>query len=221
MAYTVKILDIFSLTHDVKQLKVEKPKGYQFVPGQATEVAINQSGWQDEKRPFTFTSLPSDDYLEFVIKSYRDHEGVTKKIDELIAGEELILDDAWGAIQYHGKGTFIAGGAGITPFISIFRDLASKGELTGNRLIFANKTGKDVVLESYFQELLGDQFTSILSDEKIPGHEHGLINMEFLKKHISDFSQNFYICGPDKMVSDLSESLKFLGADPDGITFEK
>ena len=74
MAHIVKILDLLSLTHDVKQFKVEKPEGYSFIPGQATEVAINKEGWKQEKRPFTFTSLPEDDHLEFVIKSYRDRE---------------------------------------------------------------------------------------------------------------------------------------------------
>lgn len=221
MSYTVKITDILSLTHDVKMLKTEKPEGYDFKPGQATEVAINKKGWTDEKRPFTFTSLPQDDYLEFVIKSYRDHDGVTKEIEDLVEGDELIIDDSWGAIQYKGKGVFIAGGSGITPFISILRDLKSKGELNGNKLIFANKTGKDVIMESYFHEILGENFISILDQEKVEGHANGRVNMEFLKSKLDDFSQEFYVCGPQPMVESVSELLKQLGALPEGITFEK
>ncbi|SMD45277.1 Ferredoxin-NADP reductase [Aquiflexum balticum DSM 16537] len=221
MAFTVKILDILSLTHDVKQIKTEKPKDYSFVPGQATEVAINEKGWQEEKRPFTFTSLPDSDYLEFVIKSYRDHDGVTNKIDSLKVADELIIDDPWGAIQYKGKGVFIAGGAGVTPFIGIFRYLQSINEIKGNRLFFANKTGKDVILESYFQDLLGTDFISILDQEKLDGHEYGRIDMEFLKENITDFSQKFYVCGPDPMVKGISKLLEQLGAEPDAITFEE
>lgn len=221
MAFTVKILDILSLTHDVKQIKTEKPKDYSFVPGQATEVAINEKGWQEEKRPFTFTSLPDSDYLEFVIKSYRDHDGVTNKIDSLKVADELIIDDPWGAIQYKGKGVFIAGGAGVTPFIGIFRYLQSINEIKGNRLFFANKTGKDVIMESYFQKFLGTDFISILDQEKLDGHEYGRIDMEFLKENISDFSQKFYVCGPDPMVKGISKLLEQLGAEPDAITFEE
>ncbi|GAB2631859.1 FAD-binding oxidoreductase [Belliella aquatica] len=221
MSYTVKITDILSLTHDVKMLKTEKPKGYDFTPGQATEVAVNKEGWKDEKRPFTFTSLPEDDYLEFVIKSYRDHNGVTKQIEDLVEGDELIVDDAWGAIQYNGKGVFIAGGAGVTPFISIFRSLKATGNIEGNKLIFANKTGKDVIMESYFEELLGEDFISILDQEKVEGHASGRVNMEFIKEKLNDFSQEFYVCGPQPMVEGVSEILKQLGANPDGITFEK
>lgn len=221
MAYTVKIQQILPLTHDVKQIKVEKPDGYSFISGQATDVAINKKEWKDEKRPFTFTSLPEEDQLEFVIKSYRDHEGVTNQIDKLAAGDELIIEDSWGAIQYKGKGVFIAGGAGVTPFIGILKSLQAKGELVGNRLIFANKTAKDVVLESYFRDLLGDSFISILDKEEVSGHEFGMIDKAFLKKHIQDFTQKFYICGPDPMVKAISASLKELGADPDEIVFEK
>ena len=177
MANTVKVTAVLSLTHDVKQIRTEKPDGFEFTPGQATEVALNKKGYQEEKRPFTFTCLPSDDYLEFVIKSYFDHDGVTKQIDEIQVGDELIIDEAWGAIEYKGKGVFIAGGAGITPFISIFRDLEAKGEVEGNKLIFSNKTGKDVILEPYWEELLGEDFTSTITHEKIEGHENGMINI--------------------------------------------
>jgi ferredoxin-NADP reductase len=221
MESTVKILQIKPLTHDVKQIRVERPKGFTFIPGQATELSINKEGWREEKRPFTFTCLPDADYLEFVIKSYRDHDGVTRQIDRLIPGDEVIIDDAWGVIQYKGKGVFIAGGAGITPFIGIIRHLESQGKMAGNRLFFSNKTEKDVILEDYFRGLLGDNFISTLTDEQEEGHEFGMINKDFLKKHVPDFSQEFYICGPDKMVKAISEILEDLGASPEGITFEK
>ncbi|HET8858536.1 FAD-binding oxidoreductase [Marivirga sp.] len=221
MAYTVKITKVFSLTHNVKQITTEKPKNYKFQPGQATEVAINKKGWEEEKRPFTFTSLPEDDHLEFVIKTYHDHEGVTHKIDSLNEGDELIIDDAWGAIEYKGTGTFIAGGAGITPFIAIFRNLEQKNEIGENKLIFSNKTGDDVILESYFNDILGDNFISTLTHQNIEGHENKIVDMDFLKKHLENFTQHFYVCGPDAMIKDVSKHLEMLGASPDAITFEK
>lgn len=221
MSTIVKILDIQTLTHDVKQYTVEKPEGYTFIPGQATELAINKEEWKDELRPFTFTSLPDEDKLEFVIKSYADHDGVTNQLDRLVKGDELVLNDSWGAIQYKGKGVFIAGGAGITPFIAIIKDLKKKGDLAGNRLFFANKTKDDVILEDYFKDTLGSDFISILEKETVSGHEHGRIGANFLKNHVQDFSQHFYVCGPDPMVKAISETLEKLGAKPDAITFEK
>ncbi|RUA29955.1 MAG: flavodoxin reductase [Bacteroidetes bacterium] len=221
MAYTVKITDVLSLTHNVKQITTEKPKNYKFTPGQATEVAINKKDWKDKKRPFTFTSLPEDEHLEFVIKTYHDHEGVTHEIDSLVEGDELIIGDAWGAIEYKGTGTFIAGGAGITPFIAIFRNLEKNNEVGENKLIFSNKTGDDVIMESYFNDILGENFISTLTHQNIEGHENKMVDMDFLKRHLENFTQKFYVCGPDAMVKDVSKHLEMLGANPDGITFEK
>lgn len=221
MTHILKILEIQPLTHDVKQYKVEKPKGYFFIPGQATEVAINEEKWKNKFRPFTFTSLPDESHLEFVIKSYSDHDGVTNRLDQLKAGDELILNDAWGAIHYKGKGVFIAGGAGITPFIGIFKSLEEKGELIGNTLIFANKTAEDVIMESYFRKALGHNFISILEKEQAGGHQKGRIDKGFIQANVQDFSQEFYVCGPDQMVKDISKTLEELGAKPEGITFEK
>jgi len=221
MSHRVKILDIHSLTHDVKRITTEKPNGFTFSPGQATEVAINKEGFKEKKRPFTFTSLPGEDNLEFTIKIYPEHEGVTNQIDSLIVGDEFIIGDAWGAIEYKGEGTFIAGGAGITPFIAILRDLKTKDQLAGNRLLFSNKRAKDVIMEEDFKEMLGDDFISTLTREKIEGHESGRIDSEFLKQHISDFSAKFYVCGPDKMVKSINKKLEKLGAESDALVFEE
>src|SRR5450432_1426999 len=106
--YLVKILFIEPVTHNVKRFTVEKPDGYTFQPGQATEVSINTPELKEEKRPFTFTCLPEDDHLEFTIKIYTDHNGVTNALGNLKPGDELILRDVWGAISYDGPGLFIA-----------------------------------------------------------------------------------------------------------------
>jgi ferredoxin-NADP reductase len=140
--HPVKIISIEHSTHDVLHIVTDKPKGMDFAPGQATEISIDKEGWQNEGRPFTFTSLPTDDFLEFVIKTYPSHKGVTDELLDLKAGDTLIVNDVFGAIAYKGEGTFIAGGAGITPFISIFRDLKTHNKLGDNKLIFANKTKK-------------------------------------------------------------------------------
>ena len=154
MKQLVKILSIEPITHDVLRIRTEKPNGLTFVPGQATEIFLTKDGWEDEGRPFTFTSLPKDDYLEFTIKTYPDHKGVTNELLHLKNKDELIVNDVFGAIQYKGEGTFVAGGAGVTPFISILRDLKSKNKLGNNKLIFANRTNADIILNEEMQQLL-------------------------------------------------------------------
>jgi ferredoxin-NADP reductase len=221
MEQIVKILSITPVTHNVKQIRVEKPAGYEFIPGQATEVSINKPGWVEEKRPFTFTCLEDAPYLEFVIKSYRDHNGVTNEIDQLKPGDELVIRDVWGAINYNGEGYFIAGGAGITPFIAILRHLNKQNLIKGNRLIFSNRTPADIILKDELTAMLGDEAVFLVTGENHSGFENQRIDKAYLESHINDFSKHFYICGPDKMVSDLTSVLLELGAQPDAVVFEK
>lgn len=218
--HIVKILEIDPVTHDVRRYRVEKPAGYEFIPGQATEVSINKPEWRDEKRPFTFTALNSAPYLEFTIKSYTSRNGVTNELGKLVPGDELIIRDVWGAINYKGKGVFIAGGAGVTPFISILRDLKSKNEIYGNKLLFANKTQADIILKDELTEMLGPAFVNILSEEERAGYPYGFITQDFLKNNIDNFDQYFYVCGPDPMIVIVLNMLSELGASDKSVVIE-
>lgn len=219
--HVVKILSVQNITHDVKQFTIQKPENYNFIPGQATDVAINTPQLKNEKRPFTFTSLNDYKDLQFTIKIYESHDGVTKELDKLSQGDELIIHDVWGAIQYQGEGVFIAGGAGITPFIAIFRKLQAENKIGNNTLIFTNKTEKDIILKNEFEEMLGDNFITVLTDKKDSSHETGRIDISFLKEHISNFQQKFYVCGPPEFMNAVKDALTKLGASNDSVVFEK
>lgn len=209
----IKVKEVAKVTHDVLRIETEKPANYKFEPGQATELAINKPDWVQKKRPFTFTSLPHEDHLEFVIKTYPQHKGVTNELLKLKAGDELIIDDPWGTIGYKGEGVFIAGGAGITPFISIFRHLQSLNKIGGNKLIFANKEKSDIINEPEFQKMLGKNFINILSDEKVDKYAHGFITEDFLKQSVTDLNKHFYVCGPPVMMDIVEKQLKNLNVN--------
>lgn len=221
MPTSVKILETIPVTHNVRHYRLERPKGYAFSPGQATEVSIDRDGWQDRKRPFTFTGLPGADTLEFTIKSYFDHTGVTNELWSLGAGDRLILRDVWGTIQYRGPGTFIAGGAGVTPFIAILRHLNDTGKIAGNRLIVSNRSEKDIILRAEFEAMNGLDVLWTVTDDSKSGLLQERIDAGFLKDHVHDLGQNFYLCGPDPMVRDLRRLLDEAGADVANVTWEK
>lgn len=218
--HIIKIKTVDHVTHDVLRFETEKPANYNFTPGQATRVAINKEGWEKKKRPFTFTNLPDENHLEFTIKTYPPHEGVTNKLLTLKPGDQLIIGDAWGAINYKGEGVFIAGGAGVTPFISIFRYLQAKNELGNSKLLFANKTSKDIIHKDEFNSMLGQNFINILSQEESEDFEYGLINEAFLKKHGVNDHEYIYLCGPSPMMKSIEEQLRHLNVKEDAIIKE-
>jgi ferredoxin-NADP reductase len=222
MDHHVEILGTDPVTHNVRRYTVQKPPGYSFTPGQATDVSIDQYGWTEQKSPFTFTALNDWPNLEFTIKSYFGHQGITNRLWELSPGEKLIIRDPWGTISYKGPGTFIAGGAGVTPFIAILRQLRKDGQLGGNRLIASHKTEKDIILRQEFEAMEGLETTwTLTGDPAAEGVLHQRIDADFLKAQVADFSQKFYLCGPDDMVSELRGTLADLGADTESLTWEE
>jgi ferredoxin-NADP reductase len=217
----ITIQEILPLNHDVRRIVTDKPHGYEFTPGQATLVSIDKDGLRDVKRPFTFTSLPEEDRLEFTIKVYPSHEGVTDALDDLKPGDRLQIGDAWGAITFKGRGTFIAGGAGVTPLLAILRDEMRKGGEGVERLIFSNKTRDDLFLVRELSEAAGGNLVLTLTGDEMEQAESGRIDKEFLTKHVDDFGQYFYVCGPPEMVESVVGALKELGAEDGRIVTEE
>lgn len=218
--HIVKILEANFITHDVKRFLIEKPKGYTFIPGQGTDVSINLPEWKDKLRPFTFTGLNKWEHLELMVKIYPKSNGVTKQMGRLNAGDEIILHDVFGAIQYKGPGVFIAAGSGITPFLAILRELARNKQIGSNKLIYSNKTSEDIIAGAELSDMLKDNFINVLTRENVVGFLDKHITRDFIIEHVQDFSKPFYICGPDKFVSDMVKILVDLGAKMEALVIE-
>ena len=214
MTHTLTLQSIEPVTHDTYHLVFNKPDGYEYTPGQACDFALARDGWRDKQRPFTFTGLPTDPTLEFVIKSYPDHDGVTEQIAGLQMTDQVEIGDAWGAIEDQGPGTFIAGGAGVTPFISILkRRLQTHGTLEGCHLIFSNKTEKDIILRDTFTSMPGLTRDFIVTDDPDSEFSGGQVDKAYLETVVKDSEGPFYICGPDKMVSQIADTLSALDVE--------
>lgn len=217
----VKIISIEKATHDVMHIITEKPQNIVYLPGQAADISINKPNFETEIRPFTFTSLTSDNHLEFFIKIYPEHKGVTEQISKLRKGDTISIGDVFGDIQYKDEGIFIAGGAGITPFIAIFKDLKEKHKIGNNKLIFANKTSRDIIEQKFFHDLLGKNFINILSEEKKEGFEYGYITRELIQSQVETKSPYFYLCGPPPMMDAVLQQLSDLGVQDSKIIKEQ
>lgn len=220
MEHSVELLHTRFLTHDVRQYVVTRPESMEFRPGQGVELALDREGWRTEGRPFTPTSVPSDPVLEFTIKAYPDHDGVTEQLDELEPGSTLLMSDPFGTIEWQGPGTFLAGGAGVTPFLAILRDRFNAGELGDSELYFSNSTPRDIICERELRELLGDRVHFSCTRESAPGYDDRRFDRAFLEEEIDDFSRTFYVCGPPTFVKSVTTDLEALGADPERIVTE-
>ncbi len=136
---------------------------------------------------------------------------------------ELTLQkiEPWGAIHDEGPGYFIAGGAGVTPFIAILRKrLEQRGTLKDCTLIFSNQTEKDIILRDEFEGMEGLTTVFTVTDEKQGSVQTALIDKTFLSRHIDPETGHYYVCGPEPLIDDISAALKDLGVDEDRIVIE-
>jgi len=219
--HVVKILKTHYVTHNVKQFDIEKPAGYTFIPGQATDVSINKPGLEDDLHPFTFTSLNDWDNLQFTIKLYIENDGMTHKLQHLEKGDELIIHEVFGAINYKGPGLFIAGGAGVTPFIAILRQLHKDSQLKDCKLLFANKSTEDIILRKEFEGMLGENFINVLDVSDDRNIMEGHINKQLLAIYAKEDVKYYYVCGPDKFVEAMVKYLGELGKKKEQIIIEE
>lgn len=214
---SLKILNTHYINHDVKRFVLEKPKDFEYAPGQSAHISINLPGWEDKKRPFTFTSLQHWDYIEFIVKIYDDHDGVTAQMARLNPGAEILIHDVYGSIKYKGPGVFIAGGTGITPFIAIFRALHHSKNLRNVALLYSNKSKEDIILHTELTNMLGPAYQNVFTREGVIGFRERRIDRKFLIENIGNFKFRFYVCGPKIFTEEISEALISLGADPESL----
>ncbi|HRN38351.1 MAG TPA: flavodoxin reductase, partial [Flavobacteriales bacterium] len=186
----------------------------------AARVALNRDGWRERSGPFTFTSLTSARTLELIIKIYDARQGLTHQLGLAHKDDELLLSDPFGAIRYQGPGFFFAGGAGVTPFVAILRELHKEKKLEGNTLVCSNQTAADVILDDEFTKMLGKNFLNIFTRQHVIGFLERRIDRNIMVALVQNFDQQFYVCGPKSFVADITNLLKDLGAMADSIVIE-
>lgn len=209
MNHEVRILNKANLNHNVIRFELEKPDQYTFKAGQAIELTLDD-GKTKGPAPFTFTSLNSTPYLELMIKIYSEHKGLTAALSKEQPGSKVTITDPWDSFINKGPGVFIAGGAGITPFIAILRQLKVNNNIGTSSLFFFNKTTDDIFLETELHSLLGNRYVNVIT-RRDGNAKHKGPDEAFFRKHISNLAQPFYVCGPPGFMEALQDTLAKLG----------
>ncbi len=206
-----------------------RPFGHK--PGQFGFFRIKLAGLE-EVHPFSFTSSSGKkDEVSLAVKNLGDFTG---EMDILKTGDHVSIEGPYGSFSYldyeeDGELVFIAGGIGITPFISMLRHIVETDPNRKVTLIYGIRNEEEFL---YKQEL--DRLSKLLdhgtvipvySDMQGVEAEKGYIDKDLIKRKI-DFSQDslrekgFYICGPTKMMTSIVKGLKSLGVEKDRIHYE-
>jgi ferredoxin-NADP reductase len=221
-----RVEDIKCENKNVFTLKLKPEKRIVFKAGQFCLIYMKVNG-NYEKRPFTISSSPYDETLDFTIKL---HGEFTNTLTKLKKNDEVIVEGPFGnfTIEDDEKNLFfIAGGIGITPFISMIRERIHSRKRQKITLIYAAKTKEDIVFKEELENIKEEWFKKlyVLSQEKVEeeGYLHGRINREIIEKFVNTNEIKntiFYLCGPIQMVKDMKEILINIGVDKNNIKFE-
>jgi len=213
-------------THDTWGLHFEG-EHRDYAPGQFMILKLNRKGKVSEPHPFTIVSSPARKGLSICAKAVGDF---TATLEKTQPSDLAYIDMPFGVFSFlqHDaeRLVFIAGGIGITPFMSMLRYIRDRKLQKEVILLWANKTEKDIAfraeLESMASEMPSLKVVHILSrQENWPG-EKGRINADTLKRHVGDFEKGeFFVCGPPPMMSDVQKILSDLGVSKKRIHMER
>lgn len=233
-AATVSILDREMVANDTLAIRLTKPAGFSFAPGQAIRLTIpsGASNGAGEARAFSIANAPHDTDLQIVTR-LRDSSSFKQTLKAMPDGAQLQITGPLGSFTKdtgHARPTvFLAGGIGITPFLSMLRDADHRGDLNQTTLFYSNRSPADTAMLAELQKLdtANPEFALVATITDLQdGHdwqgETGYINAAMLARHLIDTKTPIYFCvGPARFVSAMSEMLTSAGVGAADIRVEQ
>lgn len=213
-----------------------KPDGFEFSPGQAIDLVLpgKATGANDQnvRHAFSIVSAPFEDQI---VVATRMRDSVYKRaLKSLAVGSPVMIDGPFGSLGLHNDrtraGVFIAGGIGITPFVSMLRQ--ANHEQSPHRLIllYSSRRPEDAAFLVDLQQLeeQNDHFRLVatmtdmhLSSRTWP-NQTGMITADLVASVVGDLPKPiFYVVGPPGMVEAMRQTLHQGGIDNDDIRSEE
>ena len=207
----VKIIEVKEVADFTKSYVLEKPENFKYLAGDHGYIELSP----DNGKPFSLVSSPHENLIEFAT-IIRDSSKWKQELNNKKAGDELILSGPYGKFGYqeHEKDiVFIAGGIGITPFMSIMRYLTEENKDTKVTLLYSNKTLKRTAFKDEIDSLANKNdnikvIYTMTEDESYDGNK-GRIDSNFIKENVENLKEKtWYVAGPPKMVVVMNSILK-------------
>ena len=229
--YQVRLIRKVEIARGTKLFEFTKPQGFVFRAGQAVDIVLPRFNLKSEERlnlgsekisqTFSLASAPHEKKL--LIATRERPSAFKKKLFTLKTGDKVKIEGPFGSFTLHTDRTkpavFIAGGIGITPFISMLREEFTRSNLVGSRhilLFYSNRTEKDAAfldeLCEYAARHKNFTFVPVFTDTS------DRLDKKKLKKILGKIANHiFYIAGTLGFVIAMREEVVSLGISEDNI----
>ena len=235
--HKVNIQEVIRETADAVSLVFKIPGNlkakFAFHSGQYLTLKKTING-EEVRRAYSICSSPSDSYLKVAIKAVENGTFSTYATTELKEGNFIEISEPEGKFilepKAHKNYVAFAAGSGITPILSMIKDVLSNETTSTFTLIYGNKTAEDTIFKSELDALKeenSERFNLhyICSREQQEGALFGRIDKAHTNFYINNSYKNIsfdaaYLCGPEEMINEVSTTLIERGFTKENIHFE-
>lgn len=215
---------------------LEKPAGFEYKPGQAIDLILPRqspgANSADVRHAFSIVSAPHEADLAIAT---RMRDSVFKQaLGKLPAGTEVKINGPFGSLTLHKNkaraGVLVAGGIGITPFMSMLRHAAKHQVPQDILLLYSNRRPEDTAFLGELQQLENQnprfRLMATMTDmghsaQSWEGSTHK-IDAAWAKQSISGLADPvFYVSGPPAMVESMRQALAAAGIDEEDVRSEE
>ncbi len=226
----MKILRITELDKDTKIFRFvpDPSRGTErcapFLAGQYLNIFLDIEGMK-VNRAYSISSSPKEakeGFYELTIKYVEGGLVSRYVLDNWKEGDDAELSGPAGDFYHQplrdaGTVVCLAGGSGITPFLSFARAIVDGDVKFKMILLYGSRTEEQILYKAEFDKLAdGDRIKVIhvLSDEDKPGYENGFITAGLIKKYApEDEPYSVFVCGPQAMYRFVDKEIAELGLE--------
>jgi len=231
-SHPVKLVGRAQVAEGTFAFHLEKPPGFTFKAGQAVVLELLDPPAQDgqKRRTFSIASAPHESGL-MIATRMRD-SAFKRALQALPDGAPIKLAGPIGRFTLAGDrpGVFIAGGIGITPFLSMLRQAAHERSPERLALVYSNRRPEDAAFLEELQQLeeRNEKFRMLATMTDMGGSSlkwNGpteLLNAQLVQRAAAGFvAPVYYVVGPPGMVLAVQETLRGAGVVDEDIRSEE
>jgi ferredoxin-NADP reductase len=223
--------EVIAETPDVKIFRFKSTDGssLDFEPGMFIMLYYKANTPDEIGRAYSIASAPGSEIIELFISMV--HGRLTSKLEEAKVGDIYHISGPYGQFKFNPsankKVLFIAGGTGISPFMSMLRFIKSRGLQIDVSLLYSVRYPYEIIRRSELEELeksIGAKIVVTVTRPQ-PGDnwngETGHINEDMVRRRVPDFMERDpYICGPPAFSNAMKQVLKNIGIEESKIRAE-
>lgn len=233
--YNVHLTACRQIAKGTMAFHFEKPTGFSHKPGQAIDLIL--PGHRTDARPsdtrHTFSIVTAPEEEELVVAT-RIGESVFKRaLCALPMGTEVQINGPFGSFTLpknaERTAVLIAGGIGITPFMSMLRHAAKQQTPQQLILLYSNHHPEDAAFLEELQQLeqqnqrfqLMATMTDMAHSSQSWDGATQIIDSDWITRVVAGMDNPaFYVSGPPALVEAMRQTLTLSGIDEDNVRSE-